>query len=39
MKESEDDKESRLAKDLVLAAHVCREIRDGHQQAFSVVYD
>lgn len=39
MKESKDDKQTRLARDLALADYVCREIRNDHPQALNVLYD
>ena len=39
MKESQDDKQTRLASDLALADYICREIRNEHPQALNALYD
>jgi DNA-directed RNA polymerase specialized sigma24 family protein len=39
MKESKDDKQTRLARDLALADDICREIRNDHPQALNALYD
>lgn len=39
MKESQDDKQTRLASDLALADYICREIRNDHPQALNALYD
>jgi|GEM_PF-2488894 RNA polymerase sigma factor (sigma-70 family) len=39
MKESQDDKQTRLAGDLALADYICREIRNDHPQALNALYD
>jgi len=39
MKESKDDKQTLLARDLALADYVCREIRNDHPQALNGLYD
>jgi DNA-directed RNA polymerase specialized sigma24 family protein len=39
MKESDDDKRTRLDRDLTLAEYICREIRKDHPEALSELYE
>jgi len=39
MKETDDNRQARLAGDLAMAEYICREIRNDHPQALSELYD